>query len=264
MMKYNLKIEPGQAPLTFSLGYDLKSLERGEKLKIMLPLFRSENTHLLCIGASGSGKSFALHRITALLRAAEPHGDVIFANFKGDETFSYLKGLPRYFEYKNVYTALDIVYDILCARLSGEDKSENPLTFIFDEYVSAVLSQQAEDKKAAAQTMSRIAEILLMGRACGKASVRFWCFTQRPDASIFSTGSRDQFGTIMALGNISKETKLMLFSDFKEDFEDGRRFERGEGRLLRNGSYLQHIKIPKPREMFVVEKLCKLSLSKPL
>ncbi|MCL2638496.1 MAG: hypothetical protein FWD48_09020 [Oscillospiraceae bacterium] len=248
-----------------TLGYWLDKWQNyGLREPIEMSLARSENTHFMGIGASGSGKSYALHRAVAQLHEAEPHGEIIFANFKGDETFSYLNGLPRYFQYKDVFAALDIVYSKLCARLSGEDMSENPVTFIFDEYVSAVLSQQAEDKKAATQTMSRISEILLMGRACGRASVRFWCFTQRCDSAVFPLGSREQFGTVIALSNISKELKTMIFSEFPEDFENKKRFKRGEGRILQNGAHLSHIKIPQVRDMEAVKALCRAALSKPL
>jgi energy-coupling factor transporter ATP-binding protein EcfA2 len=247
-----------------TLGYKLDKWQNyGLREPIEMNLSRSENTHFLGVGASGSGKSYMLHRATALLHETESRGEIIFANFKGDETFSYLNGLPRYFQYKDVFNALDIVYGKLCARLSGEDTSENPVTFIFDEYVSAVLSQQAEEKKASTQTMSRIAEILLMGRACGRASVRFWCFTQRCDSAVFSHGSRESFNTVITLGNISKELKSMVFSDFSEDFENGKRFERGEGRILQNGAHLSHIKIPR-YDIEAVKKSCITALSKPL
>jgi DNA segregation ATPase FtsK/SpoIIIE-like protein len=247
-----------------TLGYKLDKWQNyGIREPITLNLSRSENTHFIGVGASGSGKSYMLHRAIAVLHETEPHGEIIFANFKGDETFSYLNGLPRYFQYKDVFTALDIVYNKLCVRLSGEDTSESPVTFIFDEYVSAVLSQQAEDKKAAAQTMSRISEMLLMGRACGRASVRFWCFTQRCDSFVFPLGSRENFGTVIALGNISKELKSMIFSEFPEDFESKERFKRGEGRILQNGAHLSHIKIPR-YDIEAVKVLCMAALSKPL
>lgn len=262
MMNFN-GISRGQSQTpALTLGFDLDLLQQGIRSKIIFSLSRSNATSALIIGSSGSGKSYFLNSLFAKLTIEEPHGEVIFADFKGE--FEWLQGCPRYFAYKNAYSAIDLAYSKLCTRLSGDDSSENPVTLIFDEYVSAVLSQQAEDKKQAAQSMSRIAEILLMGRACGRASVRFWCFTQRPDASVFSTGSRDQFGTIVALGNISKETKQMLFSDFSEDFEEGKEFQKGEGRVVFNNSNLYHIKVPRINDMNKVKRLCKKALSKPL
>ncbi|MCL1822613.1 MAG: DUF87 domain-containing protein [Oscillospiraceae bacterium] len=255
MMKYN------QNAPTLSLGYDLDLLERGEKSKIMLNLSRSQNTHLLCIGQSGSGKSYSLISYLSKLSLAEPQGEILFADFKGE--FEWLSGCPRYFPYKNAYNAVEIAYNMLSARLSGDDVSENPLTFIFDEYVSAILSQTAEDKKAAALTMSKISEILLMGRACGRASVRFWCFTQRCDSLVFPVGSREQFGgAVIALGMVSKEAKQMMFSDFTEDFK-GRILGRGEGRVILNGSTLRHVKIGQINTD-KAQALCKAALLKPL
>jgi DNA segregation ATPase FtsK/SpoIIIE-like protein len=258
-----------QIPPVVTLGLDLDELQQGEDVKISLSLERKANAHCCVIGASGSGKSYLLLAMLTKLILAEPHGEVIFANYKGDETFSFLEGCPRYFEHDSVFAALDIVHEHLCQKIAKVDMSETSVTFIFDEFVSAMISKQGEDKRnkttIANQAMGYIAKILLQGRSCGNSTVRLWCFTQRPDSAVFTLGSKESFGTLVALSNISKEVKQMCFSDFKDDFDDDRRFGQGEGRvLLNNGAVLKHLKVPKIRDFERVKRICIDALSKPL
>ena len=63
----------------------------------------------------------------------------------------------------------------------------------------------------------------------------------------FKTGARDQFHGILALGNLSKEQKQMLFSDYKEKMNDHNSV--GEGYLLINGKDIERVKISEIKDM---------------
>ena len=97
---------------------------------------------------SGAGKSFHEHQLLYRLILAERDkgGEYYFADYKGDDTFSYLKGCPRSFTYMDTLTALDLVHARLLARQSGADPARNPVTLVWDEYMAQMLNLLAQDQ----------------------------------------------------------------------------------------------------------------------
>lgn len=243
---------------TLVLGYDLDRWNLyGEKCPIKTDISPATNTQKLFCGMSGSGKSYFEQQILAKLALAQPDGKFYFADYKGDDSFDYLRNCPRYYSYKNTLAALDEVYDILNARLSGEDETRNPVTLVFDEYMANILALTAEDKKLASQAMGKVSEILLMGRSM---SVRFICSCQRPDAVAFPVGSRLNYGIVVILGAYIRSIYEMLMPDHKEQIE-GRQFGRGEGVALLQGSELHFIKIPMVKDVERMKGICIQALS---
>ena len=244
-----------------SLGYDLDVWNNyGRKESIPIDLSPANNSHILICGMSGSGKSYFEHRLIGLLAKAEPDAEMYHADYKGDDTFAYLRDRPRVFTYKDTLKALDAVHDRLLARQSGEDKSRNPVTLIWDEYMAQMLSLLSTDKKAAAAVMNKVSEILLIGRSL---AVRFVTVCQRPDALAFPAGSRLNYGVVVVLGAAVKSIYEMLLPDFKDAVE-GRRFNRGEGVVVLQGSELHFIKIPEVRDVEKMRSLCLVALSKDI
>lgn len=223
------------------LGYDLDCWNTfHEKKPISIDLSPKTNSHILFCGMSGSGKSYLENAIFAKLAIMEPHGTIFFADYKGDDSFSYLLDCPRHYFYTNTLSALDIVHNRLLARQSGQDSSRNPITLIWDEYMAQVLSLMYTDKKLASIVMSKVSEILLLGRSL---SVRLIMSMQRPDAVAFPAGSRLNYGVVVILGAAVKSIYEMLLPDFREEIK-GRKFNRGEGVVLLQGSELHFIKVP--------------------
>ena len=113
------------------LGYDLDKWNNyGEKQPISIDLSPQVNSHILICGMSGSGKSYCETSLLAKLAASEPQGEIHFADYKKDDSFSFLRDCPRYYSYHDTLTALDTVYARLLARQSGADSSRNPVTLI--------------------------------------------------------------------------------------------------------------------------------------
>lgn len=193
-----------------ALGYDLDAWEAfGETEPVTIDISPSENSHILICGMSGSGKSYMEHQLLArLIQAERPKGgEYFFADYKGDDTFSYLRNVPRYSTYKDTLQALEAVHSRLIARQSGGDDSKNPVTLVWDEYMAQMLALQNEDKKAAAVVMNKVSEILLLGRSL---SVRNIISCQRPDALAFPAGSRLNYGVVMVLGAAVRSIYEML------------------------------------------------------
>lgn len=236
-----------------TLGYDLDRWRLfGEKVPVSIDLSSKTNSHTLLCGMSGSGKSYLENALLAKLALAEPDGEIYFADYKQDDSFACLRGCPRYCAYKNAFQALEIVHGHLLSRQSGENTSRNPVTLVWDEYMAQMLAHISEDKKAAAVVMSKVSEILMLGRSL---SVRLVISCQRPDALAFPAGSRLNYGVVVVLGAAVRSIYEMLLPDHIEQVK-GRQFGRGEGVALLQGSELHFIKVgmvSNPRRM---EQIC--------
>jgi hypothetical protein len=206
---------------------------------------------------SGSGKSYAEQTYIAKLALSQSDGEFYFADYKGDDSFMYLRDCARYYSFRNTVEALDIVYDRLTSRLSGEDKSRNTVTLIWDAYMANILMLMGEDKKKCAEIMNKVSEILLMGRSM---AIRIAISCQRPDALAFPAGSRLNYGIAIVLGAGVKSIYEMLLPDYTEEIK-GRKFNRGEGVALLQGSQLHYIKIPSVKDYQRMESLCVQALS---
>lgn len=233
-----------------TLGYDLDRWRLfGEKVPISIDLSPKTNSHILLCGMSGAGKSFHEQQIMCKLALAEPEGELHFADYKQEDSYTYLRGCPRYYPYKDTLKALDIVHGRLLARQSGADTTRNPITLIWDEYMAQTLALISEDKKAAAVVMGKVSEILMLGRSL---SVRLVISCQRPDALAFPAGSRLNYGVVVVLGAAVRSIYEMLLPDHMEQVK-GRQFGRGEGVALLQGSELHYIKVPVVRNVHRME-----------
>ncbi|MCL2213203.1 MAG: type IV secretory system conjugative DNA transfer family protein [Oscillospiraceae bacterium] len=249
----------------FRLGYDLLGWQDyGIRQRICTDISPSANSHMLICGMSGSGKSYFQSQVFARLAKTDPSGEFFFADYKGEDDFVHLCNSSKYYAYKNTTIALDTVYERLQARLSGVDKTRNPITLFWDEYIANILALINEDKKKAEIFMRKVSEILLMGRS---KSVRLIVSCQRPDAVAFPTGSRLNFGVVVILGAFNRSTYEMLMPDHMDEIKQkikAKDFGRGEGSVLLQGSRLSYIKVGTVRDMKYVKELCKSGLNSSL
>lgn len=235
------------------LGYDLDKWNLwGGKEPISVDISPKTNSHILICGMSGSGKSYLEQEIFSKLVLAELDGEFHFADYKGDDTFSYLRNCPRYYTYQDTIRALEKVHSCLLARQSGEDCSRHPITLIWDEYMAQALNMLSTDKKAATAMMHKVSEILLLGRSL---SVRISISCQRPDALAFPAGSRLNYGVVVVLGAAIRSIYEMLLPDHMEQVK-GRQLGCGEGVVLLQGSELHFTKVPMVRNEEHMKQLC--------
>ena len=248
------------------LGYDYdKWYGYGLKEPIYTDISVPNNSQAILSGMSGGGKSYCTSLLFARLfwekQLDNQHeqGIAYLADFKQDDQFSYLRGCPRYYPYDKSLEALDIVYDILHKRQSGEDTSRRPVTLIWDEYMANILALQAINKKLADDTMRKVSEILMLGRS---KAVRLWITCQRPDASAFPNGSRLNYGIIIIVGAPIRSIYEMLIPKEYIDLIGERKFGVGEGVVLLQGSQLKFIKVPMVRDMEKMQQVCIDALSR--
>lgn len=218
-------------------GYRLEEYYRGFEIGIYLPLH--SHCHALITGASGSGKSTMLLGSLANAMRSEPM-QIYINDFKNSEDFHFLTDYPLFKSGEDCLENLRKFYNsFLEARRLGKKNIRRLL--IFDEYSAFLNYLSAQDRinktKLALETQSMISEILAMGRSLGYG---LWICMQRPDASVLANGSRDNFMVSIALGNLSKEHKQMIFAGY--DLPAERIYHAGEGILLASGYEAQEVK----------------------
>lgn len=240
------------------LGYDYDSwYNYKEKTPITTEVSTNTNSHTLICGMSGSGKSYLTNQIFA--RLCMFGGKVYFADFKQDDSFTHLRGCPRYYPYDKTLEALDEVYTILHNRQSGADTSREFVTLIWDEYIANVLSLLSTDKKKAENVMRKVSELLMLGRSL---AVRLICSCQRPDAAAFPTGSRLNYGVIIIVGAAIKSIYEMLIPKEYIELMGNRQFKVGEGVVLLQGTKMHFIKVPVIRNEQQLKEICIEALSR--
>ena len=221
-------------------GYD-NTIYQQTGLKIPITHDIATHCHLLITGGSGSGKSYALLYLLGMLLKDSPDTVIYFCDFKNSEDFSFLENYKYYYSGNDCYKGIMQYYQAFSnARTNRDTKKRHIL--IADEYPSLINFLQMQDKanktKLANDILAAISEILMLGRG-----IKFscWIITQRPDSTLFNSGSRDNFMIIIGLGRMSREQKGMVFSG--EDIPD-RIYRQGEGLILADGSPLREIKYP--------------------
>ncbi len=79
---------------------------------------------------------------------------------------------------------------------------------------------------------------------------------QRADAAYFNT-ARDNFNLVVGLGNLSEESKNMLFHEFKIEIHPNRK--QGTGYLVTNGTNLTAIQVPTISNMKKLQATSKMA-----
>lgn len=213
--------------------------EEGVAIPIRLEL--NSHPHMLLTGSSGSGKSYALTYLLGML-VKEEAIDITFCDFKNSEDFQFLTGYQGYYFGDATYDGIMHYYNnFSTARQEGTLGKRHIL--IVDEYPAFISYLSTRDKlektKRVIDIQSAIAEMLMLGRGIGYG---VWITTQVASASLFSNGSRDNFMIVCALGRLSKEQRLMIFSG--EDVPTDTIYQKGEGLLLADGKGLDEVKFP--------------------
>lgn len=198
--------------------------------------------NLLCVGQTGSGKSYALSVILAIYARAIPDVSITISDYK-HSLLAPLAHSQNYYGYDKAVEGITLFYEEFKERLAAHDPERNNHTMILliDEYSALIGSQ---DKKGAEELKTMVGNMLLMSRSLG---MKIIVGMQTAHSEHFKTGARDQFHGILALGNLSKEQKQMLCPDYKEKMGDHNSV--GEGYLLINEKDIERVKISKIKDM---------------
>lgn len=192
--------------------------------------------HLLVVGATGSGKTYAVKLLMGKVAKYAPNAKITVCDYKAED-FRFLNGCSRYYAFDRCADGLNAFFTEFEARQSGEDDSRTMRLLVFDEWAAFL---QNLDKKELAEVQKKLATLLMLGRSF---NVHVLISVQRADAEYFAK-SRDNFSIVIAMGNISKESAAMFGFD-RQQFMPCR--QQGQGHLLINGTKQLPIEVPRVR-----------------
>jgi len=191
--------------------------------------------HMIIVGSTGSGKTYFSKLLLSKIAIHSNQVEMYISDFKGDSDFSFLSGCKNFFRFEECSDGLDQFYKLFLDRQKNLSSSRTMLIYYIDEWQSFlgyIDKKDAEDKKR------KLSSLLALGRSF---NVHVIVSQQRADAQYFST-ARDNFSVAIGLGNLSPESKDMLFHDYKDNMENTCR--QGTGYMLTNGMALTRIAVP--------------------
>lgn len=208
-------------------------------LKIPIDWDTEAAPHGCCFGTTGSGKTYALKLLLGKLVKYEK-SILTVCDGKGGGDFDFLKGCERYASI-DVTSVFDEFYNGFLARQRGEDESQDMRVLMFDEW-SAYLDGLDEKKHMEAQR-KKLGQLLRLGRSFHYHVI---LGQQRMDSSYFQ-GFRENFNLVIGLSNLSKESRDMFFSEYKDQMEPDR--ARGTGYMTVNGANFTPVAVPKVNDL---------------
>lgn len=208
-------------------------------LKIPIDWDTAVAPHVCCFGTTGSGKTYALKLLLGKL-SKYGHARLTVCDGKGGGDFDFLKGCERYASV-DVTAVFDCFYNSFLARQRGEDESRDLMCLLFDEWNSYL--ESLDSKKDAETQRRKLGSLLRLGRSF---HVHVIVGQQRMDSTYFQ-GFRENFNMVIGLSNLSKESRDMFFSEFKEQIQPDR--ERGTGYLTINGTGFTPVAVPRVRNL---------------
>ena len=224
-----------------NFGFDLEIWQKSE-IAVPIQLNIKTYCHALICGSSGSGKSYAL--LYLLKQLLDEDICLFLLDPKNSEDFKFLEGYKYYYSADNCYEGFKDYYEVF-TQARKTMKSDKRHVLVCDEYPALILQLKAQDglnkTKYASEILSINSELLMLGRGVAKG-FGVWTICQRPQATVFQEGSRDNYMVSINLGRLSKETKQMLFSD--EEIPEGVVYGKGEGVMLADGKSLTEVKFP--------------------
>lgn len=210
-------------------------------LGLRIPInWNTELAPMACVfGTTGSGKTICMKRMFGIL-SKYGNARLTACDGKGGGDFDFLKGCERYASV-DVTTVFDNFYQSFLARQRGEDGSRDLMCLLFDEW-SAYLDALDSKKEVEAQR-KKLGNLLRLGRTF---HIHVIVGQQRMDSTYFQS-FRENFNLVIGLSNLSRESRDMFFSEFKDQIKPDR--ERGTGYMTINGTGFTPVAVPRMKRL---------------
>ena len=190
--------------------------------------------HMVIFGVTGSGKTYLLKIILGRIAKHIPQSELLICDYKSDEDFSFLDGLPNFYRFDKCTEGLAYALKLLQDRQHGITTERHFFGLIFDEWASYINNLERKQAEFAKQSL---ATLLMLGRSF---NIHVVVSQQRLDAAYFSS-ARDNFSVIFGMGTLSKESVQMIFSEYKDVID--RNKSQGHGSLVL-GNQFKNVIVP--------------------
>lgn len=117
--------------------------------------------HVLIVGQSGSGKTYASKLLLAKLSKAT-NCVIYVCDYKSDRDFEYLNGCKHFYRYSDCREGLREFYGLFKRRQEGTDKSKECRILFFDEWSSYC---NGGEKKEVEEDKKRLGILVSLGRS---------------------------------------------------------------------------------------------------
>ncbi len=214
-------------------------------LKSSLSIDLDRYPHTLIVGATGSGKTYALKVIATSLVDHYSDCQLYVCDFKGQD-YEFLKGSERYFSHVHYGSGIEKFCEKLFDRISGKDVTVNRCLLVVDEWNNFI--SLLDTKKEQERYLKMISSILHMGRSY---KMNVIVGSQVGHAEFFGK-ARNSFSNYVGLGQLDKESVSMLFYEEKEQIKPQ---PRGSGYLLQDGKSVEEIIVPEVQDMSALEEI---------
>lgn len=197
----------------------------------------AEAPHMAISGSAGSGKTYFTKLLLGKIVKHIPTSQLYVIDAKADQDFAFLDGAARFARY-GVGPMFQRFFEAFQARQHGDDPCRDMLVLLFDEWSNRLDSISC--KKSQDEEKRKLALLVRLGRSF---NVHLILSQQRFDASY--TPARENFSITIALSVMSKESREMLFSGYKDEIAAHPPRQRGTGFMLTNGANLVPVSVPK-------------------
>lgn len=222
-----------------------------EKIIHYIPWDTEQSAHMGISGITGTGKTYLVKLCLARVSKYIPDSQITVCVFKGQD-FLFLRNCTRYYRFDDCKNGFNAFYESFLERQHNNDSNSFQL-LMFDEWGSYL---NYLDKKEAEDSKKKLSSLLMLGRSF---NYHVLLSQQRLDAESFGK-SRDNFGIIILLGNVSKEVRSMFFSEFGDKIKSDR--TRGTGYMLVNGADFKQIIVPQIKDMDLVHAYIKQAIER--
>ncbi len=188
------------------IGYILSDyIEYGIQVPLNITLFK-KHSNILIAGKSGSGKSLSARWYLWNMLCTEESLCYI-ADYKGGEEYEAFEGSPCYAWGENALTMIDEFYELFTLVRSNKVKLKRHYTLFIEEWFGLLTYAETQSKKLKTDLMAKVGELLAVSRGLNMGVI---ICVQRADATLFSSGTREQFQCVISFGRCSSEQFRML------------------------------------------------------